>query len=85
MQKKLSGIDTTAVLLLSALVGTALIYFGYFTPWEFGVWVFVLKGLLWVEVVRKREGVKLGRAVPFRCPRASRSSSRSPMMASKRS
>jgi hypothetical protein len=33
------GIDTTAVLLLSALVGTAPIYFGYFTP--FGVWPFV--------------------------------------------
>ena len=54
MQKKLRrprGIDTTAVLLLSALVGAALIYFGYFTQWEFGVWLFVLKGLLWVEVV----------------------------------
>ena len=51
------GLDTTAVLLLSALgvlaalVGATLIYFGYFTPWEFGVWLFVLKGLLWVEVV----------------------------------
>jgi hypothetical protein len=41
------GLDTTAVLLLSALgvlaalVGATLIYFGYFTPWEFGVWLFV--------------------------------------------
>jgi hypothetical protein len=36
------GLDTTAVLLLSALgvlaalVGATLIYFGYFAPWEFG-------------------------------------------------
>jgi len=41
------GLDTTAVLLLSALgvlaalVGATLIYFGYFAPWEFGVWLFV--------------------------------------------
>jgi uncharacterized membrane protein YgaE (UPF0421/DUF939 family) len=35
------GVDTAAGLLLSALVGAALIYFGYFAPWEFGVWLFV--------------------------------------------
>jgi hypothetical protein len=26
---------------LAALVGATLIYFGYFTPWELGVWLFV--------------------------------------------
>jgi hypothetical protein len=31
----------SALGVLAALVGATLIYFGYFAPWEFGVWLFV--------------------------------------------
>jgi hypothetical protein len=31
----------SALGVLAALVGATLIYFGYFTPWEFVVWLFV--------------------------------------------
>jgi hypothetical protein len=46
------GLDTTALLLLSALgvlavgVGAGLIYFGYFAPWEFAIWLFVCVAFL---------------------------------------